>query len=115
VVGNINLILAFVWLGLGVFLLWADATGNGPGWRIRFTDNVSVGWLLIVLAAYNLVRWYTIRASRRARAEDEKAEWLRRAPRRRRDTGDVTPDPNFQFTDEPPPPGPITDRPPPEP
>jgi hypothetical protein len=112
-VGNVNLILGLAWLAIGVWMLWADYTGQGLGWRIRFFPELSVGWLLLVLALYNFVRWYSIRAGQRARAEEERAAWLRRAPRRR-DREDVTPDPNFQFTDEPPPPDNLTDRPPPE-
>jgi hypothetical protein len=107
---HLNLVLALLWLAGAVYVFWSDYVAGGPQWRIRGT-NVSFGWLLLVMTAYNLVRWYFIRAARRARAAEEKALWLRRAPPRRRP--DLPPDPNFQFTDEPPPPpGPITDRPP---
>jgi hypothetical protein len=109
-----NLILAILWLLGGIAVLAYEHFTGDVRWRIRGTD-LSIGWLLLVLAGYNLARWWSLRSYRveqQARAlQRAQAKFLRAAPRERRDE---PPDPNFNFTDEPPPPADrnITDRPP---
>ena len=56
----INLFIALFWLVLGLGLIFI------PGfqvWTIRGTDfikpgGISIGWLAVALAAYNLLRWW---------------------------------------------------------
>ncbi len=111
-----NLILALLWLLGGIAVLAYDYfTGGVPFLRIRGTD-LSFGWLLLVLGAYNLARWWSLRCSRAA----QQAQWMAQAQRHRaahhRERPEDPPDPNFNFTDQPPPPADrgITDRPPSE-
>jgi hypothetical protein len=110
-----NLFLALLWFLGGIALLAYDRINGDVRLRISGTD-LSFGWLLLVLAAYNLVRWWSLRSYRmeqQARAQQAaQARFSRAAPRERRDE---PPDPNFNFTDEPPPANRnITDRPPSE-
>jgi hypothetical protein len=112
-----NLILALFWLALAAALFTHEALTGSSAFRIqRGGVNLSAGWLMLVLAAYNLVRWWSSRryqqirrAEQAAAAERERANRLRHRPE---PIGD--PDPNFVFTDEPPPPPQrnLTDRPP---
>jgi hypothetical protein len=98
----INLILAIVWLlGAAVVFAYEMQTGD-RGLRIRGTD-LSMGWLLLVLALYNLARWLSIRSGQSAqRAFRQDLEQRHRAGQlhQRREE---PPDPNFDFTDRPPP------------
>ena len=98
---HINLILAGFWAIVGLVLFW-------PGWMIPGQDVVylpgtklPLGWIALVLAAYNVVRWRLQSGeSRRQRAWQEAMTELHR--RRRRQDVTTEPDPNFMFTDEPP-------------
>jgi hypothetical protein len=98
----LNLILAVVWLVLAAVLLALDYSSGKPVATIRGT-NLSLGWLLLVLGLYNLARWWSIRSVERARRAREVPPSYRRhfTPRR-----DEPPDPNFDFTEEPPQEGP---------
>ena len=64
-----------------------------------------MGWPALVLAVYNLIRWYAARsyyAERRA----EREQWTRQQARIRTPPEPPRePDPNFIFTDPPPQPG----------
>ncbi len=112
---KMNLFLALFWLVCAAVLLaYEQFIGRAP-FRIRLGGySFSYAWLMLALVLYNLKRWRshrTYRAMQRA-AEIAHAnqEWKKRlhsaAP-----TG--PPDPNFNFTDEPPPSRrDITDRPP---
>ena len=102
----INLILAFIWAVVGVGLIVYHATTNDQWGRIHLIDgNFSMGWAALVLCAYNLVRYWARRmmlAHRRLQDEMRfrRAEMLAKKPRPQ--YGD--PNPDFMFTDEPPPP-----------
>jgi hypothetical protein len=109
-----NLILAIVWLLLGVCAFaWEIGTGTPlPGW-LRI-GNFSVGWLAIPLCLYNLARWWgerTYQQNQQAMHQAQ-ARWQRETHRRGESGGDI--DPNFDFTAEPPAPRQtnLTDRPP---
>jgi hypothetical protein len=114
-----NLFLALFWLLCAALLLAYEHYIGGLS-PVRVGNfRFSRAWLMItaalMLAAYNLWRWRRLRASRlRQRLlEIDRAnqEWERR---RHPTTSAKMPDPNFNFTDEPPPPSPrgITDQPP---
>jgi hypothetical protein len=72
--------------------------------RLRWgDDSYSVAWVMLVLALYNLVRWW----SRRSYRADQRMLEIDRAKRewemRRRHSEPAGPlDPNFNFTNEPP-------------
>ncbi len=73
----VNLFIALFWLilGLGLILI--------PGfdaWRIRGT-GLSLGWLAVALAAYNLVRWWLLHGRQRPRREPDADEPPPRQPR----------------------------------
>jgi hypothetical protein len=75
---------------------------------VRFSS----GWLALLLALYNVVRWWSIRSYRRQRQAEQEAlaKRFQRHQDERRDP-EQPPDPNFNFTDPPagpkegPPPG----------
>jgi hypothetical protein len=96
-----NLILALLWLLGGIAVLAYDASvpGARPGaWGGRF----SIGWLMLLMSLYNVVRWWVLRASRASRRPAPVPPYRRNRPPER----DEPPDPNFDFTDSgPPPPG----------
>lgn len=85
----INLFIALFWLVLGVGLIVIPGVDH---WRIRGTD-LSIGWLAVGLAAYNLLRWYLLRRQSRPRyvSDDDQPP---PAPREY--------NPEFDFTKEPP-------------
>jgi hypothetical protein len=89
------LALAAFWLGLAAFFLIVQ-----PEWGNLFV--VSPGWFALVLMAYNLVRWMSLRrlAEGRRRSEERWAEAREEMRRRRSEVSE--PDPNFQFTHPPP-------------
>jgi hypothetical protein len=109
-----NVALAILWFLGGVALIaWHSYTGE-QGWRLRIGDYpLSPGWLMLLLAVYNLVRWWglrSIRAEQRAfRLALDSAH--RRHFRDRPDSERII-DPTFDFTREPPPDPNVTDRPP---
>jgi hypothetical protein len=57
----VNLILAILWLGFGGWLLTLRYAWQQQQVQLRFfvIDTSLIGWLALVLAAYNLVRWYS--------------------------------------------------------
>jgi hypothetical protein len=71
----INLILAFVWLGLGLFLVtWHWLHPEDRALRI-WNSDISLGWFAIVLALYNLIRWWIHRSYlRRLRATERERQ-----------------------------------------
>src|SRR4051812_27941305 len=89
----INLILAMLWLALGISLFIVHVTGIKE-LSIRFDIAA------LVLAVYNLVRWWSMRMAQKQRDRDE--QMLHRPPLRRASDELRTPDPNFIFTDQPP-------------
>jgi hypothetical protein len=74
----LNLILAVAWLlgGLGILIY---ETLYGP-LRLRLLGQVSIGWLMLVLSAWNWVRFFMMRA---LDAEQESARRVREAEERR--------------------------------
>jgi hypothetical protein len=100
-----NLILAGIWAVLGCCLLIYHALE--PNNKMAFVvgdARISLGWVALALAAYNLLRWWGRRASDRARRQREETKRMRDLAdrdRKFRESG-RTPDPNFMF-DEPPP------------
>ncbi len=101
-----NLILGSFWcLGAcGVFAVQALRPEFNRYLLIQpFGQTMSIGWLMLVLALFNFVRWYAQRkmhAERRARRELEVAsERDRRAL-----TANRQPDPTFVFVERPQPP-----------
>ena len=64
----INLFIALFWLVLGLGLILIPGFSH---WRIRGTD-LSIGWLAVGLAGYNLIRWWlTYRQQRPQRMPDD--------------------------------------------
>ena len=106
-----NLIASMLWLmcGLGLFF-YEQSIGEVP-YKIRGLD-ISIGWLLLMLSLYNFARWY----GRRSRVEDKSKQFLREARVRQSQKRERSePDPTFDFTDRPAPPGglrPPIDQPP---
>jgi hypothetical protein len=96
-----NLILGILWLGIAIAIFAHDYSTGEVRWRIVGL-NISLGWVVLLLAAYNFVRWYGQRAMR----EDQEAIRLahearhRHVPRREREPRE--PDPTFDFGDKPP-------------
>jgi len=79
----LNLFIALFWLVLGLGLIFIPGF---DAWRIRGSD-LSIGWLAIVLAGYNLLRWWLVR---------------RQQPRRMHDNDHPPPreyNPEFDFSD----------------
>jgi len=99
-----NIFLAGIWTVLGVSLILYDllVPGGGGAWHV-FDTNVSLGWIALILAGYNVLRWWGRRKS--WRADKERKDSRRRADlasrnREFRESGRER-DPNFNF-DEPP-------------
>jgi hypothetical protein len=107
---NLNLFLALLWLVFGVGLIVWHALTNDPNWRVTVGEaNFSLGWAAVLLALYNLVRWWSAQSYRWQRQVLEE-EWHRREQKarraaRRQPAAPVEPvsepDPNFLFTDPP--------------
>jgi hypothetical protein len=98
-----NLFLAILWLLGGIVLIAYEQFTGDTRFQIRGT-NISAAWLFVVLAAYNLVRWWSARsyqAERRAMQIEEAR--LRASHLRPREGPPPEPDPNFDFTSKPPP------------
>src|SRR5262245_47389109 len=97
---SVHLILAIFWFLFGlVFLLLPWISPNSP-WQ---ESSLYIGVLGFAVALVKLIRWRSsIQRLRRRQLAWEAEEQRRRQDfeERRRDR---TPDPNFAFTDEPPP------------
>lgn len=101
---NLSFALAVVWLAFAVGLLvWHAWTGD-PRLRLPVGgSDLSLGWAALVLALYNLVRWWSTWSYQKQRREMEEGQQRRekeRQPARRE--SEPIPDPNFRFTDLPP-------------
>jgi hypothetical protein len=95
------LILALVWLTCGVGILVYQAASGDQHLSLHLAGaTFSSGWLMLVLSAYNLLRWWTRRPSPPLRGTSPLAARRQRA---RRAEEPSEPDPNFNFTDDPPP------------
>jgi len=103
---NFNLILGVIWLAAGVALIAYDAAASGPTPHFRGPYGLSLGWLMLLLAGYNLLRGYMQKPRRPKRDDLHEALQARLRARRERAEPSGPPDPNFMFTDEPAPPPP---------
>jgi hypothetical protein len=96
------LFLALIWLLLGLVLLLPEL--GLLGGRFKNDDwGQLVGWIALMFAAYNVVRWWSARslaAGRRAAAE---LEHRRRTEEEKAPRAYQAPDPNFDFSDRGPP------------
>lgn len=107
-----NLILAFFWMALAIALVIYERTSGDTRFTIRGT-NISFTWLLVLLAVYNLFRWWGIRSYQAEQRALRNAEANRERLRDQHREPIGNPDPNFNFTDEPPAPNRnVTDQPP---
>ena len=92
------LLLAIVWLAAGVALIVYDNYTGDSAWVIRGL-GWSPGWLMLLLSAYNFMRWWSRRTALAGREMQlKRRHYLRHPPPVRREP----PDPNFNFTDDPP-------------
>ncbi|MHB1422078.1 MAG: hypothetical protein ACYC3I_02555 [Gemmataceae bacterium] len=112
-----NLFLALFWLICAVMLLIYEQSVGPAQYRIRvFQYDFSWIWLMLLLVVYNLKRWWWIRAYRAKQRALASARVNEKWERRRHSTDPArTPDPNINFTDEPPDPsdGGVSERLPP--
>jgi membrane protein implicated in regulation of membrane protease activity len=70
---TLNLFLAIFWVVVaGAFFTVAPPLAGGADWSALWT-RPSPGWLAIVLAIYNLIRWWAVRALAERRQGREKA------------------------------------------
>jgi hypothetical protein len=97
---SLNLVLCIVWLALGAgLLLYGWLNPKAPRWDL-FGTGISAGWLALVLALYNLARWWGIRSAVAQRRRAQEAEKQRRqAMARPKLPPPAEPDPNFRFTE----------------
>jgi hypothetical protein len=94
--GTLHLIMAVVWLVLGVAILLTDP----PQLHFQFGGlDFSAGWAALVLAAYDAVRWWSLRSTYLRRRADEDLE--RRRPERRPDEPERERNPDFIFEEPP--------------
>jgi hypothetical protein len=107
-----NLILAIVWFVCAIVLFAYEHLIGGPSPRVGI-GGISGVWFLLVLTVYNLIRWWGNRVYRAGQRAADIARANREWERRRRPSEAATPpDPNFNFTNEPPPHRGLTDQPP---
>jgi hypothetical protein len=99
-----NLFLALFWLICAVMLLAYEQTVGPTSFRLWVGGyHFSYAWLMFLLVLYNLHRWRWMRSYRAKQRAAEAARALEEQQRRHRSiTPAATPDPNFNFTDEPP-------------
>jgi hypothetical protein len=107
-----NLFLALAWLSLAVTALaWQWFTGDRRWYFSLGNYQISYAYVMFLLVAYNLSRWWSVRSARWQRRQQEMEEALRQRQARRK-TREEPPNPELNFTDAPPPAPPnITDRP----
>jgi hypothetical protein len=97
-----NFLLALLFLigAIGVFG-YQLATGDR---RFHILNtNLSGGWLLLLMAGYNLVRWWSVR-SYQLNQQALRAQASRVRTRYHEREREHEPDPNFDFTNAPAPP-----------
>ena len=96
-----NLVLAAAWLVLGIALLVYERVEPGGGGATFKLGNttISLGWVALLLACYNLVRGWHRWTSWRARRQHEELARQREFKRRARafEESGRERDPNFVF------------------
>jgi hypothetical protein len=96
---NINLFMAMFWLLLGLGLvIYHWMFPHEQFLRMRFID-ISPGWLIMILAVWNLLRWWSAKAAERDRRYEEDAIYQRQKRRQgepRRE--EEAPNPDLDFT-----------------
>jgi len=111
-----NLFLALFWLICAALLLAYEHFVGSTRFRLHVQGySFSYAWFMLVLVLYNLKRWLYERNFRAKQRQRDLARARSEWDRRHRSTAPLCPpDPNFNFTNEPPPPSNrgITDRPP---
>jgi hypothetical protein len=99
-----SFMLGCVWLICGVGLLVYQALSPDRPLTMHVAGtSISPGWIMLVLSAYNFIRWWSRRAPRSV-PRDSPAAYPRQRIRRIEEPTER--DPNFIFTDDPPPPPP---------
>lgn len=102
----INLFLAFFWLILGSVLLYRFYFGEGDRMHLTILQTrISLGWLALLLAFYNVARWWGQRLTDRDRQAIARAAVHPHPPH---EQSDDSPNPDFDFNK----PSSPTDRPP---
>ncbi len=93
---TLSLFMALTWGVLGVGLLVAQGWAGVENGYLPLGDaRLSIGWLMLLLALYNLARWWGWRLyDARRRAGQALAD-----RRERRREPDREPDPTFDFSD----------------
>jgi|GEM_PF-2052556 hypothetical protein len=113
---NMNLFLALFWLICAVMLLIYEHYVGPARYRMWLKGHdFSWTWLMLLLVLYNLHRWWWMRSYRAKQRAAEIARANKKWEQRHHPTDAAqTPDPNFNFTDESPPPSHrgMTDQPP---
>jgi hypothetical protein len=111
-----NLFLTLFWALCAVVLFAYEQFIGEAKFRIRVgASSFSAAWLMLALSLYNVARWWGNRSYRAEQRAIEIAranrEWEERRGHRQ---PAEPPDPNFNFTDQPPttPSSGITDQPP---
>jgi hypothetical protein len=94
---NLNLVFAIAWL-IAAVILFTISDLSIPVGGTKFSS----GWVALVLALYNVARWWSVRSARRQRLAEQEA-LAQRAHRNRVEERrePVEPDPNFNFKDPP--------------
>jgi hypothetical protein len=112
-----NLFLALAWLLLGVAVLaWQAITGDARWYLPAGGFRISYAWFMFLFTLYNLARWRTTRASR-LRRQQQRERQVALAVRRRdalwrdRPAPQEPPNPDFDFSEKPPPRPDVTDWP----
>ena len=102
---KMNLFLALFWLVCAVVLLAYEQFVGGERFYIHLGNTRFPGvWLMLALTLYNAIRWWFYRAYRAKRRAAEIARVNEKWERPRKDASPPQPpDPNLNFTDEPPP------------
>ncbi len=98
-----NLILAVIWTIVGLLILLGQ-----PGWIERYLQDRTqlAGWVALLLAAFNFVRWFSYRSARASRRAAEQASLEREQGRGRIRHEEEPPNPDFDFGPKPPEEGP---------
>ncbi len=94
-----HLLAALFWIVLGVVLLALRPSHPGDQ---RFVLGAVAAFLL---ALYNLVRWWSSRSLKRSRRQAEESRLKERLLEEQRRKPEAPIDPNFDFSEPPPPPG----------